>query len=348
MTIFDYGFDAGTVPADTRGVPARITSSYSGYYKFFSESGSGVARLKKSAFLEGSDAVIPTTGDFVMLEWNPQGESRILATLPRRTKFERLDPSSSGRKAQVLAANFDTVLILMSLNQNFNVHRLERFVSLAWKSGATPVAVLTKADLVADPAPFLAEVRAAIPNVTVHAVSAKTGTGLEALAPYVLPRKTLVLFGSSGVGKSSLVNALAGDELMPTLEIREWDDKGRHTTTERELVVLPNGALVIDTPGLRELGMWDAGDGVVQTFADVEAFLGHCKFSDCRHESEPGCAVRAALESGTLPRERWEAYRRLRAETAPAADRALRLAAKKVKFKEIARSNKSNHRYRGE
>ena len=341
---------------------ARITSAYSGYYKFACESGEGVARLKKTAYRKarrGMDLLemgaaggvaapaqaseeIPTTGDYVEIEWNPCGESRIVSTYPRRTKFERVDPSSRGsRKAQILAANFDTLFILMSMNRNFSLRRLERFAALAGKSGARVVVVLSKLDLATreEAAKMLADARAALPGVEVCAVSSLTGEGLEAVREHSRPGETLVFFGSSGVGKSSLVNALAGRELMPTLETREWDDEGRHTTTERELVALPNGAFVIDTPGIRELGMWEVDESeIASAFADVERHFGKCRFSDCRHESEPGCAVKAAMESGELSRDRWAAYLRLKKEAAAAAASG---AAKPRKERPL-----SNHRYR--
>lgn len=345
---------------------ARITTAYSGYYKFTCEAGEGVARLKKTAYRKfrremdsleigagGNTAAapealseeVPTTGDYVELEWNPSGESRIVSTYPRRTKFERVDPSSRGsRKAQILAANFDTLFILMSMNRNFSLRRLERFAALARKSGARVVVVLSKLDLASkdDAARMLAETRAALPDVEVHAVSSLTGEGLDDVRAYVKPGETLVFLGSSGVGKSSLVNALAGEELMPTLETREWDDEGRHTTTERELVALPNGAFVIDTPGIRELGMWEINDEeIAAAFADVERHFGHCRFSDCRHETEPGCAVKAAIESGELSAERWASYLRLKKEAAATAAAVSSGASKSRKERPL-----SGHRYR--
>ena len=315
---------------------ARIVTAYSGYYKFECEAGTGTARLKKTAyrkFRRSMDALergsggnvalppqmdrreeVPTTGDWVELEWNPSGESRIISTYPRRTKFERVDPTSSGRKAQILAANFDTLFILMSMNLNFNPRRLERFVAIALKSGAQVVVLLSKCDLAGDAELELPELP---PQVPVYRISSITGEGLMHVRQYATPGQTLVFLGSSGVGKSSLVNALAGEELMPTLETREWDDKGRHATTERELVTLPNGCSIIDTPGIRELGMWEMSpEEIASAFADVEKHLGHCRFSDCRHDTEPGCAIKAALASGELDEGRWKAYLRLKEENA--------------------------------
>ena len=315
--IEEFGYTGG--PVEGKGaIPARVLGTWGDYYRIVCDEGEGIARKKASAFHGRPDAVIPTTGDFVALKWNPHGESRILATLPRHSKFERTDPSSSGRKAQVIAVNFDTLFFLTSVNQNFNVRRMERFLSLGRASGAPVVVLLTKSDLVGkrELAEYLAEARAHAGGAEVLAISSLDGSGLDALAPYVQPRQTLAFIGSSGVGKSSLVNALAGDELMPTLEIREWDAKGRHTTTERELVKLPNGTLVIDTPGMREIGMFEADEGIADAFSDVEEIVRQCRFSDCRHDTEPGCAVKAALAAGTLPEDRWLAYRRLKAESA--------------------------------
>lgn len=331
VVIEDYGYVGGPV-AGKGAVPARVLGTWGDYYRVVCDAGEGIARKKASAFHGRPDAVIPTTGDFVSLKWNPHGESRILATLPRHSTFARTDPSSSGHKAQVIAVNFDTLFFLTSVNQNFNVRRLERFLSLGRTSGAPVVIVLTKSDLVdaAALARYLAEARAHAGDAEVLALSARTGAGLDALAPYVRARRTLAFVGSSGVGKSSLVNALAGDELMPTLEIRSWDAKGRHTTTERELVLLPCGALVLDTPGMREIGLFEADDGIADAFADVDALVRRCRFSDCRHDTEPNCAVKAALADGTLAEDRWLAYRRLKAESA----------------REEARRVASTHRFR--
>lgn len=325
--IEDYGYEGGPL-AEPDAVPARVLGTWGDYYRVVCDAGEGLARKKASAFHARPGAVVPTTGDFVALRWNPRGESRILATLPRRATFARTDPSSSGHRAQVIAVNFDALFFLMSLNQNFSVRRLERFLALGRASGAPVVVLLTKCDLVDDARreAACAEARAHAPGAEVHALSARTGAGLDALAPYVRPRRTLAFVGSSGVGKSSLVNALAGEELMPTLEIRAWDAKGRHTTTERELVRLPCGALVLDTPGMREIGLFEAEGGLADAFADVAALVCACRFSDCRHDTEPGCAVKAARAAGTLSEARWRAYCRLKAEAAREAAAVRRVA----------------------
>ena len=319
MNIRDWGYDGPTV-LDKGTLPARVLGTWGDYYRIVCDKGEGIARKKASAYFSRggtpSAQEIPTTGDFVTLHWNPHGESRILATLPRTSKFERAAAGSSGRRAQTIAVNFDTLFFLMSLNQNFSVRRLERFLALGRATGAGVAVLLTKRDLTDNPQPFLAEATACAGDVPVFALSAKTGEGLDQLAAYAQPRRTLAFIGSSGVGKSSLVNALAGDELMPTLEVRDWDAKGRHTTTERELIRLPSGTLVIDTPGMREIGMWEADTGIADAFADIEALFARCRFSDCRHDTEPGCAVKAALASGELAAGRWLAYKRLKAEAA--------------------------------
>ena len=271
-----------------------------------------------------------------MIHYIPNGDSQIIATLPRKTYFARRDPDR-GRGEQAVAANFDYVFIMQSLNMDFNPKRLERYLTLAWQSGATPVILLTKADLTPDYAEQLMAAEHVAPGVSIHAVSARTGFGLESLAPYLQPGKTVVFLGSSGVGKSSLVNALAGKEVMTEGGIREDDSKGRHTTTHRQMLMLPGGVMIIDTPGMRELGMWEVSEGLGSAFADVEQFLGKCRFRDCRHDREPGCAIRAAIESGELDAARWESYQNLSNE---AESREDLLRRKQAFMKNVAKINK--------
>lgn len=316
MTIFDYG----TVP-DTQnlpGIPARVTAVHKERYEIICEHGITHARLKtKEYYVDAQD--FPTAGDYVMIHYIDSGDSLITATLPRRTFFSRREPGPIPRD-QAVAANFDYVFILQSLNQDFNPKRLERYLTLGWQSGAIPVILLTKADLTEDYWDFLTRVKRIAAGVNIHVVSAHTGYGLQRLNAYLQPGKTVVFLGSSGVGKSSLVNALAGEEIMAVSAIRESDSKGRHTTTHRQLIRLKSGVMIIDTPGMRELGMWEVSEGIGDAFTDVEQFVGKCRFSDCRHETEPGCAIKAAIASGELDITRWESYRKLNEEAVDKED----------------------------
>ena len=261
-TLERYGFDAerraaaGSSPEGE--MFGRVVSAHGDYFHLVCDAAEGeILARKKSAAFRSEDALQPTTGDFVRLTYNPSGESRITGVLPRFSTFLRVDPSSSGRRAQTIAVNFDTLFFLMSVNENFSSARLARVVELADVSAcrARLVVLLTKADLADAPALADCEALLAPLDVTTYAISVKTGQGMERLAPYTQPGRTLAFIGSSGVGKSSLVNALAGEDWMATQEIQAWSGKGRHTTTSRELVMLPSGLMAIDTPGMRELGL---------------------------------------------------------------------------------------------
>ena len=316
MNINDYGVMPNT--QNLPGIPARVTAQHKERYEIVCEHGPAYARLKtKEYFVNSQD--FPTTGDFVMVNYIENGDSQILATLPRRTFFSRREPGPVPRD-QAVAANFDYVFIMQSLNLDFNPKRLERYLTLAWQSGATPVILLTKADLVEDYWDYLTQVERVAAGVNTHVVSAHTGYGLQRLNAYLQPGNTVVFLGSSGVGKSSLVNALAGEKIMTVNGIREDDSKGRHTTTHRQLIRLSSGVMIIDTPGMRELGMWDVSEGLADAFSDVEKFLGKCRFSDCRHESEPGCAIKTAIAAGELDVERWESYQKLKEEAVDKAE----------------------------
>ena len=337
MNIEQYGFRRTDLPQDARGIPARITAVRRGCFEIVCDRGAGLARLAADARREDGETG-PTVGDFVLLDWREDGESRILETLPRRTRFSRRDPSSSGHGEQAVAANFDYVFILQPLGSGFRPRGLERYLSLAWQSGAVPAVLLTKADAVED---FTDQLRAAeklAAGTGVFAVSARTGYGLDQLADYLKPGRTVVFLGPSGAGKSTLVNALAGGEVMRTSGIREKDGRGRHTTTHRQLLLLENGVLAIDTPGMRELGMWEAEEGISRGFPDVEEHLGHCRFSDCSHQGEPGCAVAEAIRRGELSPERWESYRKLREESRLSGSKADFLREKQRRQKELSKT----------
>ena len=335
MNIIDYGFTADMLTGQNSGIPARVTAVHKDRYAIVCQEGETYARLKTREYYGGFEA-FPTAGDFVMIHYIPNGDSQIIATLPRKTYFARRDPDP-GRGEQAVAANFDYVFVMQSLNMDFNPKRLERYLTIAWQSGAIPVILLTKADLTPDYTEQLMAAEHVAPGVSIHAVSARTGFGLESLAPYLQPGKTVVFLGSSGVGKSSLVNALAGKEVMTEGGIREDDSKGRHTTTHRQMLMLPGGVMIIDTPGMRELGMWEVSEGLGSAFADVEQFLGKCRFRDCRHDREPGCAIRAAIESGELDAARWESYQNLSNE---AESREDLLRRKQAFMKNVAKINK--------
>lgn len=318
MNIKEYGFTADT---EENKIIARITAVHKERYEIVCNKGFGFAVLKTSEYYAG-DEIFPTVGDFVQLSWNDAGDSRITKTLPRNTYFERLDPSSGGNRPQAVAANFDYVFIMQSLNHDFNIRRAERYLTLAWQSGAQPLMILTKADLADVETVNNAIEQCALIGVKAFAISSKTLLGIDELKNFLQKGKTVVFLGSSGVGKSSLVNTLADEEIMSTGAIREDDSRGRHTTTHRQLIMLKSGVMIIDTPGMRELGMWDVTKGLGQSFSDIEALFEKCRFSDCRHDKEPGCAVRAAIERGVLSKERWESYGKLKKEAKYSEDKA--------------------------
>ena len=324
---------------------ARVIAQEKGLYKL--QSGTEV----KSAAVSGkyryetqTVSDYPAVGDYVIAEW-PEDDSHAVITglFPRKSCFIR-KAAGTGKQEQVVAANIDTAFLCMSLNNNFNIRRLERYLSVAYDSGAAPVVVLTKSDLCSDVESKITEVQSAAPGVDVLAISS-LDEDYKAVMKYILPGKTVAFIGSSGVGKSTLINKLTGTDSIATREIGN-DDKGRHTTTHRELITLQNGAFVIDTPGMRELGMWDSGDGINTAFADLEELSRACKYADCTHTSEAGCAVLRALADGTLDADRLASYRKLKTENDYAADNSRYLEAKRAKFKEIAKINKSGRKNR--
>jgi ribosome biogenesis GTPase / thiamine phosphate phosphatase len=298
-------------------VPGRVSVQHRGEWDVVTEDGEVRARVPGRLRHEASSrAELPVVGDWVALDPDDQGAPSIRAVLPRRTSFSRRaahDPGSQATREQVVAANVDVVFVAVSLAEDVSARLLERYLTLAWESGARPVILLTKADCEDDPDAVAAEVAETGGEVPVHAVSSRTGLGLSAVRAYLAPGITGALLGPSGVGKSTLVNALVGDERLATAETRD-DGSGRHTTTRRELVVVPDGGIVVDNPGMRELHLWVADEGLEEAFDDVAELASQCRFSDCRHDGEPGCAIEAALSDGRLARERWESYRNLERE----------------------------------
>jgi len=332
---WDDFFSRQLAPTDsTDFLPARVSGEERGFYRvqfepdhWFWAEVSG--RLRHQAVARRDFAAV---GDWVLCTGdlsNPDARLVIQRVLERRSLLVRKAagegegeappaPGWAGVEAreQVLAANVDTAFLMTSLNHDFNPRRLDRYLTLILDGGARPVVLLTKSDLVVDASAAVDKVRAAAPGVAVHAISVPGEQGLEALADYLRAGQTIVLLGSSGVGKSTLVNRLLGREANKTQEIRAHDQRGRHTTTTRSLFRLESGAMLIDTPGMRELQMLDHEGGLNTLYADVHERILRCKFTNCRHAAEPGCAVRAALDSGELARERWEAYLKIESQIA--------------------------------
>jgi ribosome biogenesis GTPase len=321
--------------------PGRVVAAHRGGFDVATAHGSVRARMPGRLLHDGVDVAV---GD-----WVGVAGAVIRGVLPRRSAIVR---SAAGRtsESQTLAANVDVAFVVSSLGPDLEVRRIERYLVTIWESGASPEIVLTKADRMDDPSALVAEVEAVAVGVPVHVVSALTGQGCDDVRARIVDGATAVLLGSSGVGKSTLVNRFVGHELMAVKETREDDDEGRHTTTHRELIQLPGGGVVIDTPGLRELQLWDGGgsESVGLAFADIEALAAECKFSNCRHSTEPGCAVQAALQSGDLSAERHRSWLKLQRELhamAVRSDARLRREEKR-KWQQRTREGRSRTRHR--
>lgn len=315
-----YGFDAKVhIPNDINLIVGRVVSEHRGLYKVMTEKGLLKARLTGRMYFEaGDEEELPAVGDFAGLEYmGIESESIIREILPRKSVFVR-KAAGPENKSQTVAANFDYVFIVTSLNYDFNISRLDRYMSIAWDSGGIPVIILSKADLIEDSSGITDQIEANHPGVKYHMTSNVSGEGMDDISKYFTEGKTAVFLGSSGVGKSSLLNYLSGEKLMDVKDLRSDMDKGRHTTTHRQLFILPEGGIVIDTPGMRELGLWHSEEGVEKSFSsltdEIDKLSGHCKFADCSHDSEPGCAVKDAIKSGDLSQEQYDRYKKLQKE----------------------------------
>jgi ribosome biogenesis GTPase len=321
--------------------PARITRQDRDRYEVATAGGLSSAvvsgRFRHEAV---SAAAFPAVGDWVAVA--PGDPSVIQAVLPRTSVFSRQAPGERVEE-QVVAANVAVAFLVCGLDGDFNPRRIERYVAAVYESGASPVVVLNKADLCAEVADRLSEAQEAAPGEPIHVVSAQTGAGLAELAAYLVPGRTVALLGMSGVGKSSLVNAFLGDERQRTAAVREEDSRGRHTTTHRELIPLPGGAILLDTPGMRTLALWADATTVDASFGEIEALAASCRFRDCAHDHEPGCAVLGGLASGELSEERYESWRKLQREALAFAarhDTQVRIAQKR-KWRAITKANRA-------
>lgn len=357
---WNAALEAAFEPHSAAGlVPARVALQHKNAYEVLVADGALAAACTGRLLHEApTRADLPAVGDWVAVRPRP-GEplADIHAVLPRATKFSRRTPGGETRDAeQVVATNVDTVFLVTALDQNYNLRRIERYLAVAWESGAQPLVILNKADLHHDPAAVVAEVESIAPGVPVVALSAlgtqqsdmpSVGASrepIDALAPWLVAGRTLAFLGSSGVGKSTLINRLLGIERQRTGAISDAVAKGRHTTTHRELIATPGGFLVIDTPGMRELQLWDTpAHALDATFTDIAALATTCRFADCSHHHEPGCAVQAALEDGTLDEGRWQSFQKLQREQAYAARKADPRLARETKdhWKKIHRAHRA-------
>jgi len=326
MTLTELGWNDGFAAAfepwrsKAHVHPGRVAIEFNQIFRIYVEDGEldavTAGRLKHRA---RGRAELPAVGDWVAVRKRPEGDRGVIVgVLPRRSAFTRRAAGEITGE-QVVAANVDVVFVVMGLDRDYNVRRLERYLLMARESGASPVVLLTKPDLCSDLSAHVREVTSLTGDILVHVVNPKRGEGIEQLRGDLGPGSTAALLGSSGVGKSTIINRLVGADIRRTREVRESDSRGRHTTMHRELVVLPGGGLIIDTPGMRELQLWDAGDSVRETFDEIEALAAGCHFGDCRHRDEPRCAVKAAVAEGKVAAGRLESYLKVQDELAELA-----------------------------
>lgn len=327
--------------------PARVVEEQRELYLIASGRGESWASLTGRLRNEPGELGYPGVGDWVLARQAPKDDRATIArVLPRRSCFSRAAPQTGMQ--QIIAANIDVALVVAALGGDFNVRRIERYIAAVWESGARPVVVLTKCDLHEALDHFVSEVEGVAPGVRIVTTSAINHVGIESVAKQIGARQTAVIVGSSGTGKSTLINALLGSAVQHVSHVSALKDKGRHTTTARKLFLLPGGGIIIDTPGMREMQFYDVDDGLSATFEDVEAIVNRCKFTNCQHRTEPGCAVQAALQDGTLDADRWKSYHKLQREAAYQQRENDQHAQRKERerWKKIAMHNRRNPKLR--
>lgn len=300
---------------ETNTFYGRVSVEHKSIYKILTEFGEMKAVVTgKMKFNAQNSGELPVVGDWVIFS-KENDLAVIQEVLPRKCKFSR-KVAGVETSEQIVASNIDHLFIVTSLNQDLNLRRLERYLTLAWDGGANPVIILSKADLCEDLDEAISQVESIAWGIPIHVTSSLDDIGFDELEEYFEGNQTIAVLGSSGVGKSTLINKLLGNEVLKVSEIGEYKDKGKHTTTHRELVLLPKSGIIIDTPGMREIQIWDGSEGFEKTFADVEELANNCKFSDCKHESEPNCAINEAVKNGTLEKKRLKSYKKLQREIA--------------------------------